>query len=521
MKKIGIVFLFAMVIAVVAFSCKKKAEDVVLANNTLIFAIEGDPGNDINTISTGGRYDLTEERLIYSPLLDYFGPDDIKWLLAESAEIKNVNPTSVVYKLRRGVKWSDGAPFTADDVIFTFEHIIKTDYANGHDNFVFAGNPVVLTKIDDWTLRIDYPVFVPNPFESSSAEHYIMPKHYYEGDAALDNNPKNQKPVGTGPYILSEYKAGQYVKLTANENYFGGVPKIKTIILQIIGDLNAAKLTLQKGEINIMPITVADAENFKKTLNIYSYPESRVGYFSFNLASPRVQDINFRKAAFWAIDRDAVNKAVYQSKEYYHDAISIFPYDNPFYTDKIEAYGQNLTKAKEYLAKVPGTPPVIRIAYGAPNAQLETQALVIQQNLKAAGINAEIKAIDGTFMSSELKKGSQEFDAFLSGYIMGIDASNYAPLFTSTGGANWPKWNDKNLDALWAAGAVENDQDKRRAIYDEIQRYVADTAVFYPLVTNFRILGVTKNVGGIEDARLMTIYTFEDWSKLFFKQDVN
>jgi peptide/nickel transport system substrate-binding protein len=115
--------------------------------------------------------------------------------------------TVTVY-LRWGVLWSDGVPFTADDVIFTFEHIIKAKYANGRDGFVIGGMPVILTKRDDYIVEIRYPVLIPNVIELVSAEHFIMPKHIYQGDATLDNNPKNANPVGTGPYKLAEYRAG-------------------------------------------------------------------------------------------------------------------------------------------------------------------------------------------------------------------------------------------------------------------------------------------------------------------------
>jgi peptide/nickel transport system substrate-binding protein len=484
--------------------------------DTFILAIESDPGIDINTISTSGRYDLSLERLLYSPLLDYYGPNDVIWQLAESADISPDNRV-VTYHLRKGVVWSDGVPFTADDVIFTFEHIIKTDYANGHDNFVFGGTPLTMVKPDDYTVELHYPVPVVNPLEASSAEHYIMPRHIYGGDASLDNNPKNRTPVGTGAYKLAEYAAGQYIRLTANETYFGGPAKIKNIVFQIVSDLNAAKLALQKGEIHAMSITVADAENLKGDLDIYAYPEDRVGYLAFHLGSSRVKDINLRKAVFFALNRNEMNIGAYVSKDYYEDAVSLLPYANPFFTDNLERYGRDQVKAGEYLAKVSGPVPVIRIAYGANQVAQEVEAMVMQQNLRAIGITAELQAWDSTSLYNKLREGSDEFDIWLGGYIMGIDPSNYATLFTTNGGANYCKWDDPVLDAMWTAGAVEIDPAKRIQIYYDIQRYVADQAVFYPIVSNHRILGVTRNVGGIEDARLIPIYTFQDMSKLFFK----
>ncbi|MDR1326113.1 MAG: ABC transporter substrate-binding protein [Treponema sp.] len=515
----GALFFFVPAMAVNARGALPQAAPSSAVQDTFIIALEGDPGNDINTITTSGRYDLSLERMLYSPLLNYYGPNDITYLLAESVDLSSSGPTVATYHLRKGVVWSDGAPFTADDVIFTFEHIVKADYANGHDNFVFDGQPVTFVKQDDYTVELRYPVFVSNPLEAASAEHFIMPKHIYAGDATLDNNPKNQKPVGTGPYKLAEYAAGQYVKLVANDTYFLGKPKIPNMILQIVSDLNAAKLALQKGEIHALSITVSDAESLKSSgLNIYAYPEDRVGYLCVNLTSPRVQDINLRKALFFALNRNEMNIGAYVSTDYYANAYSILPYANPFFTDDLEKYEQDLNKARQYLAQVSGAIPVIRFAYTANNPQQEVQAMVAQQNLRAIGVTVELQGQDAASLQNKLMDHSNtDFELFLGGYIMGIDPGNYQPLFFSTAPYNYARLNDAELDQLWIAGSVEADAAKRVEIYHEIQRHIADLAAWYPIVTNKRILGVTSNIGGIEDARLIPIYTFEDMSKLYFK----
>ncbi|MDR2178453.1 MAG: ABC transporter substrate-binding protein [Treponema sp.] len=484
--------------------------------DTFIYGIEGDPGNDINTITIGDRYGLTLERLLYSPLYNYYGPGDITYLLAEGVEVSDDNLT-VTFHLRRGVRWSDGVPFTADDVIFTFEHIIKAEYANGRDGFVIAGTPVTLTKRDDYTVEIKYPVFIPNVLELAAAEHFIMPKHIYQNDAALDNNPKNTAPVGTGPYTLAEYAAGQYIKLNANNNYFLGKPKIPTIIFQIVSDLNAAKLALRKGEINALVLANSDADSFKNTgVTIHAYPEDRVGYLSFHLASSRVGDVNVRKAVFFALNREEMNIGAYLSPDFYVNAYSFLPYSSAYYTENLEKYEQDTAKARQYLAQAAST-PVLRLAYTANNVQQEVQAMVAQQNLKAIGLTLELIAMDSTSLYNKLEAGSDEFDIFLGGYIMGIDPSNYATLFTGGSAYNYSHLTDQILDNLFAAGAVEGNPEERVRIYQDAQRRLADLAVHYPIVTNKRLLGLTNNVGGVDEARLIPIYTFEDMSKLYFK----
>ncbi len=487
------------------------------ANDTLIYGIEGDPGNDINTITTSGRFDLMTERLLYSNLYNYYGPDDITYNLATAIDVSDDKMTYTA-KLREGVKWSDGQPFTADDVVFTYSKIIEFDYANGHDAFVYDGKPVEVTKLDDLTVQFKLPVMAAGFLESLSAEHYIMPKHIYEGDATLDNNPKNQTPVGTGPFTLAEYKAGQYVKFKANPNYYGGTPKIGTVIFQIVSDMSSAQMALKKGEINMLVIPNAAAADYEGTnVTINAYPEDRVGYLSFNMGSPRVADVNLRKAAFFSLSRDDMNVGAYLSKDFYTDATSFLPYKAAFYTTEgVESYAQNVDTAKEYMAKV-ASAETLRLAYTANNVQQETQAMVIQQNLKTIGVNCELMAMDSTALYDKLEKGTDEFEMFLGGYIMGVDPNNYASLFVTGSASNYSHMSDPELDELFRQGSVETDDTKRAEIYKKAQQKLADDAIFYPIVTNSRLLAVTNDVDGVADARLVPIYTFEDMSKLFFK----
>jgi peptide/nickel transport system substrate-binding protein len=100
---------------------------------------------------------------------------------------------------------------------------------------------------------------------------------------------------------------------------------------------------------------------------------------------------------------------------------------------------------------------------------------------------------------------------------MGIDPSNYASLFVTGSAYNFSHLTDATLDGLFNAGSVEGNSARRLQIYQDAQRRLADLAVHYPIVTNKRLLGLTNNIGGVEDARLIPIYTFEDMSKLYFK----
>ena len=487
------------------------------ANDTFIYAIEGDPGNDINVISTSSRYDLMAERMVYSPLFDYFAPDDIVYLLAESIDVSD-DLMTITAHLREGVLWHDGEPFTADDVVFTYEMVMKYEHSNGYDGLVYNDKKTEVVKIDDYTVEFRLPVVNAAILELLVAEHYIMPKHIYEGDESVENNEKNASPVGTGPYKWAEYKAGQYVRFEANENYFRGEPQIGAIIFQIISDKNAVMLALKKGEVDAMVIDNASAVDFEgSSVTLYAYPEDRVGYMSFNMSSENVRDINFRKACMFALNRDELNVAAYLSEEFYVNAYSFLPAAAVFATSDVERYDHSVETAKEYLAKAEHVPELLKIAYTVNNPVQETEALVIQQNLKEIGVNVELQGTDGTALFVKMQdKDNTDYDMYLSGYIMGTDPMNYATLFRTDSASNYSHMSDARLDELFTAGVDETDIAVREALYVEAQQRLADLAVQYPIVTNMRLLGVVDGVGGIDEARLIPIYTFQDMSKLFF-----
>lgn len=509
-----------LIAAVLALALALSLSAVALAdaaNNTFIYGIAGDPGNDINTISTSSRYDLTTERILYSPLYNYYSADDIEYRLAESFELSE-NGQELTVHLRQGVVWSDGEPFTADDVVFTYEFIINTDYANGHDTFVYGDQKVTVEKIDDYTVKFTAPIYTPTLVSDLAAEHYIMAKHIYEGDETLDNNPKNATPVGTGPYILEEYKPGEYLRFKANPNYFLGAPKIENVIFQIVTDTNTASLAVKTGEINALFTSTTEASSYDGSdVSIYAYPEGRVSYAVFNLSSSRTQDINLRKAVFFALNREEINLGSYGSEDYFLNAYSFLPAGNAFGTEDLEKYEQNIALAKEYLAKVEGDIPTLRLAYTANNVTQETIGLIMQQELKAVGINLELVAFENNAMTNLLYAENDDADLYLTGYIMGDDPSSYSSLFVSTGSANFSHVADEELDGYFAAGSVEQDQQARKEIYYNAQRRLADLAVQFPFATDQRLLVLTNDVAGVEEARLIPIYFFSNLDQLYFK----
>ncbi|MFV0440459.1 MAG: ABC transporter substrate-binding protein [Lachnospirales bacterium] len=484
------------------------------SKEVFVYGIDGDPTNNINPISASGRYDLSSVKAMFSPLLSFNSADDIDYYLATAYEVSD-DALTYTFSLRDDVLWHDGETFTADDVVFTYETILTNPTANGYDSFQFNGNPLIVEKVDDYTVSFTLPYAIPNALELLTVEHFIAPKHIWDGETDLTTNAKNAHPIGTGAYMFESYKEGDNLTFVKNENYFLGEPNIDKIIFKIVLDANSALVALQNGEIDALSILPADAEKLDpEQISVYPYTENRIGYLSAIMYRPNMDNEDFRKAIFYAIDKQSIINALYVSEDYARNAHSFLPENATFFSeDGVEFYDFDLAKSQEHLAASGVTNPTVKIGYYA-NAAYETQATLVQAFLTAAGFNCEIQSYDPTALSKALTDKTADFDLFFSGYIMGIDPSNYATLFVSDGVSNYSGVSNETIDAGFAAGVAELDTAKREEIYKQLQIDFMDYAFFLPIAENKRILAINNRIGGIEEAKLIPIFTFEDMSKL-------
>ena len=481
--------------------------------STFTYAIAGDPGANVNVITTSDRFGLMTLKMIYSPLYMY-NADGINYFLAKSIDTSDDN-LSYTMHLRDDVKWSDGEKFTADDVVFTFEAMEKEENAGwAYSQLVYKEGAVKIEKVDDYTVKLTMP-FVNSAAVEMFSQIFIMPKHVYENVTNFENNDVNTKPVGTGPYVMSEYSAGSYVKFTKNENYFLGAPSIDNIVYRIIENENTAMTAIQSGEVDAWigtPAQVAQMNLDSANLTVYPYQEGRVGYMMINAA--RVQNEDLRKAILYALDKKAIADAALLSSDYYDLPWSFMPPNSKFFTEDVEKYEQNLEKSKEYLAASGVQKPELNLAYSGSDSLQSTSALLVQEQLEKAGFKVTLSGIDSKALSQQMKDKNNTYDMYFGGYIMGIDPDTFSSLFETGAAYNYMYYDQPEINEMFAQGRKETDETKRKEIYTNIQKKIQDTACFYPLYSNKRLLVVSKNVSGIEDAKLVPVYTFEDTSKL-------
>lgn len=505
-------------IAPLTISAAPQAAHASQEGTTLIYAIAGDPGSSVNFVTTSDRYGLMTLKAVFSPLLTMLPDGTVNYLLAESYEVSSDNLTYTVH-LREGARWHDGTPVTADDVVFTFETIRDTPTANGSSNLNFgAQGQVNIEAIDDQTVVFTFPFLNPAGLESAIAGKFVAPRHVYEGVTNWENNDVNTHPVGSSPYTLAEYLPGQYLKFSANEDYVLGAPDIETIIYQIITNETTGQLAIQAGEVDAWIGTPAQIEQLDLqagVLTVTPYSEGRVAYLDFNAA--RVTNENIRRAFFLSLDKRAIAQAALLDETYYELVYSFLPPVNSFYTDNLERYERDIDTARALLEQEGQPAPHFTCAYSSGDTLQATAALMIQEQAAEAGFNLELVGLDATALTNAMKDSASPYDLYFGGYIMGVDPSTYDTIFKSDATWNYIHYDQAEyptIDELFNQGAIETDPERRRQIYNDLQAAIANTATFYPLYSNQRLLVTTAKVGGIEEAQLVPIYTFEDLSKL-------
>lgn len=452
--------------------------------------------------------------LIFSGLVKY---DKDLNLVGDLAESWGVSPDglTITFHLRKGVRWADGVEFTSEDVLFGFRTITdpKTPTA-------YAGDYLVVEKAeapDPYTFRVTYKEpFAPGL--SSWGNLVVLPRHLLEGQD-ITKSPLGRRPVGLGPFRLSEWKTQERIELEANGTYFEGRPYLDRFIMRIIPDTATMFLELKSGGLDWMGLSPiqfdrqTDTPFFRNNFRKYKYLSFSYTYLGYNLRNPLFSDRRVRQAIAHAIDKEEIVRGVllgygvvatgpYKPDAwFYNPAVPSFPYDPERAKALLAQAGWRDTDGDGILDK-DGRPFSFSVLTNQGNPLRERTAQIIQYRLGKIGIDMKIRTLEWTAFINDFID-TRRFDAVLLGWTLGQDPDIYDIWHSSKTGPkelNFIGYANPEVDRLLIEGRRTFDREKRRKIYFRIQEILAEDQPYTFLYVPMALPVIHKRFQGIEPA---------------------
>lgn len=435
--------------------------------------------------------------------------------LAESYRF--ITPTEIEFKLRHGVKWHDGKPFSASDVLFTYELIKSPDTITPYaSDFRVIKNVRVL---DPYTLRVKYekPYF-------KALEIWMMgivPRHILENDKDIMGSKFNMAPIGTGPYILKKLEFSKQIVIEANPNYFEHKPKIDKIIFHVISDPMTRFLMLKSGQIDINGLEPMQYERqldkkFHKEFATLELPSHSYTYLGFNLRLKKFKDPRVREALSLAIDREALIDVLFLR----HGKVCTGPFlpGSKGFNDEVKAPKQNLARAKALL-KAAGysakNPFEFEIATSNSNAIRPYAAEILQRQLLDVGVKVTLRVMEWqAFLNTVVTP--RKFDSVLLGWSLSLTPDPYALWHSESdvpGGFNLVGYHSKRTDELIEKMENSTNPDKIASLQREIfGQIVGDNPYLFLVIPN-EINVYSRSIRGIKPTINGIWEDYIDWEK--------
>ena len=428
--------------------------------------------------------------------------------LAESWSVSD-DGLSMTLKLRGNARFHDGKPVTSEDVAFS----VETVQANHPFKTMFGAVETVDTP-DPQTAVIR--LTQPHPalqLAMSSALLPIIPKHVYGDGQDLKTHPRNSDPVGSGPFKFVEYRKGEHIILERNEDFFlEGRPLLDRIIIKIIRDASSRVIAMEQGEGNLYRET--DSRSIRRLAKAEGlYAPDRgweavgpITWLAFNTKRAPLDDKRVRQAIAYAVDRNFIVKALHGGVS--KPATGPIAPGSPFHSDDVAKYDLDLDKAMELLDAAghkpgaDGTRLKLTVDYlPALPEQQKAIAEYLKPQLKKVGIDVTVRT-SPDFPTWAKRISSHDFDMTMDivfnwgDPVIGVHRTYLCSnIRKGVIWSNTQQYCNSDVDGILAAAGMEMDLGKRKALYADFQRIVADELPIYWINVLPSVNFYTDNVG--------------------------
>ncbi|MBC8462210.1 MAG: ABC transporter substrate-binding protein [Deltaproteobacteria bacterium] len=492
MKKTFLVLLVGLFLAAL-FGFTGQA----IGASSIVVAVDTPP-RTMNPHGSDADANLSIMANFFDGLMQRKGPDGT---LAPALAERYEHPDLFTWKLylRKGVKFHNGNPFTAEDVKFSFERLGNPDVSE----FINTGKSIAsIDIIDDYTLVIKTKQPIPW-FASNFHQLFMMDK---ESTVARDPGEVEVKPIGTGAYKLVEWVKGSYVKMVANEDYWEGTPPIKNIELRPITESSTRFAALVSGKAELVsgvPVELYEKVLKNPNLQVMTRPARRSIFLALgNKPGSPCKDIRVRKAIYMAINEDEIIEKIMRG----HAAPAAQVPDGPTigFNKGLKRLPYDPAMARKLL-KEAGYEKGFEITLSGPNdryVQDEKIAEAVVKYLAKVGIKAKLDVKPKSIFFPQVARGELEF--YLIGWFDGtfdMGRTYFKLIHTRDkekgfGGLNGTNFSDPTIDALLESTASIVDQKVRKKVLQDLNKIaMVDKIAWIPLHYQQDIYAIQKGKG--------------------------
>ena len=452
------------------------------AADTLVVGMDVDAG----TLDPRLSRDTTSSRaidLIYSGLVHITPnlaavPD-----LAESWETPD--PTTWVFKLRPDLKFSDGSPLTADDVVFTYTTLIDPAL-NAPQRGLFT--PIAKVEAVD-AQTVKFTLSAPYAPLLSYLDMGIVSKAAVEGGKDI-----GAEPLGAGPMKLAAWNRGSELQLEANPNFWGEQPKMAKVTMKIIGDNSARAQAFEAGDLDVIqsPLSPQDITRLAADARFGNVIDPGLGvtYINYNTKDPILSDAKMRQAFSMLIDQDTIVNDIYQGVD--QVAHSVILPSSWAYSPDIKQPTFDVEGAKKLFAEEgwtdsngdgildkDGNKLTVVLSTHSEDPNRVQSIEFIQAIMQSAGVDAQAQITDWpSFSTNYVQQGKHQIA--LLGWLNIVDPDRLMfNQFTTGGSNNWGGYSNPQIDELLQKGRTDTDQAARAADYQEAAKILASDLPYY------------------------------------------
>lgn len=415
---------------------------------------------------------MTIDKVVYQNVFDcllnlYEG--EYEKVLVDDYQVSE-DGTEYTFTLKKGIKFHNGEELKASDVVFSMERAETSTNLASYTTCIDT-----VTASDDYT--VVFKLFKPYvPFLMSVAAFVpIMSEK-----AATGAENVNYNPVGTGPYKFVEYVTGQHIKLTRNDDWYGGKASIKDVTFTVLTDNNASLMAVESGDVDmtyaIPSIAVSSVQENKK-LGIQLVPTIGSCYIAYNIEKAPFDDVNFRLALACATNREEIIDVALDGMAESTDVLWTDKWAGDSDTYQPETY--NVEKAKEYLAKSNYSGQ--DIVFVAGSDEYKKIGVVLQEQYKAIGINMTVEQLETNTWVSDMMNGNYDITFTGMSFDLDVDLWKNALHSSAIGGYNFSRLNDSAVDAAFDSGTSILDETARAENYAVIEQVLYEEAIVIPV----------------------------------------